>query len=144
MYADRQLAGQHRILREALEVPARRVGGGAGSQLARGGPGAFLARLPGHDRARLFDQSGSQVAPSEVPEGIHTDGVMLTWPAVSPRAPLGPSVVLTDGMPSRGQLAVRQVSIPTVKAAFSSRLSAPVSAAISREKLTLTRDQVLA
>ena len=33
---------------------------------------------------------------------------------VSPRAPFGPSVVFTEGMPSRGKLAVRQVSIPTV------------------------------
>ncbi len=54
---DRQLSGQHRIFREALEVPTpegvtMQVHGWREKDSA-----ALLQSLPSHDRARLFDDS---------------------------------------------------------------------------------------
>src|ERR1035441_7261446 len=48
---------------------------------------------------------GSQVAPSAVAEGMQIEGVTEKKLSVSPRAPLGPSVNLTEGTPRRGTAA---------------------------------------
>ena len=47
-----------------------------------------------------------------------------------PRAPLGPSVTRTAGMPSRGTAAVVHMSTPAVSEAFSSRVISPTSSAM--------------
>ena len=141
---DGQLSGQYRILREALEVPSPE---GVAVQVHRW---RRRTRQPFSRACRATialaraTTAGSQVAPSELADGMQTEGVMLTWPTVSPRAPFGPSVTLTEGMPTRGMFAVRQLSIPTVRAAFSSRLSALVSLANHATGWLWRSDQVLA
>src|SRR5690606_35273284 len=75
--------------------------------------------------------SGSQVAPSAAPHGRQADAGPA-GPVCVPRAPLGPSVIRTAGMPSRGTDTVCHMSAPAVSAAFSSSVSWATSAAMSR------------
>ena len=61
--------------------------------------------------------SGSQVAPRAVPQGKQADVVPTKF---EPRAPLGPSVTLMRGMPTRGTGVVCQASEPAASEIFSS------------------------
>jgi len=52
-----------------------------------------------------------------------------------PRAPFGPSVTCTLGIPSRSTATVDSMSSPEVRAAFSSSVSAPTNALTSVNSL---------
>ena len=85
------------------------------------------ASAPEHG-ADLPTTSGLQVAPRADPQGTQQDGGPA-GPIWVPRAPLGPSVSRTAGMPRRGTAAVVHMSTPAVSAAFSSRVSSATSLA---------------
>jgi hypothetical protein len=89
--------GQHRILRQALEVRPP-SGDAAGSRRAQQDMGALGEGLDAAGRLRpARTRSTSQVAPRAAPQGKDTEGGP---PAnSSPRAPLGPSVTLRAGSP---------------------------------------------
>src|ERR1700678_760681 len=73
----------------------------------------------------------SQVAPRAVPEGTQTDGVRVSWSIVLPRAPAGPSLKMTAGIPRRWTGTVLCMSSPVGSAAFSSRSNLAASALMS-------------
>ena len=75
------------------------------------------ARLRSHD------------APITIEVGMLTPGVRFA-PSDSPRTPLGPSDILSAGIPSRGIACVRHVDAPPSSRHFSSRLSAANRCAI--------------
>ena len=119
-----QAAGEQRVLGVALEVAAgeRRAvhvhGGGEQD------PGALRAGLGAQDGAHLGHERrvprGAEGGPAR-----QAGGGRARWaPSGCPRAPFGPSVSRTAGMPRRGTAAVVHMSTPAVRAAFSSSVSA--------------------
>src|SRR3954453_14813433 len=68
--------------------------------------------------------SGFHVAPSAVPHGKFADG---RPDHCSPRAPLGPSVTFSGGMPRRSTPGPGQRSIPATSAPFSSSVNSATS-----------------
>jgi hypothetical protein len=76
--------------------------------------------------------SGLHVAPSADPQGTQAAVASPAPRTEEPRAPLGPSVMRTEGMPARGTAAVDQLSAPAVSAAFSSSVRPATSASRSR------------
>ena len=70
--------------------------------------------------------------PSADPHGAQTAETAPNPSSAEPRAPLGPSVTVTDGMSRRGMATVVQKSAPAVSEAFSSTVIWETSSSRSR------------
>ena len=81
---------------------------------------------------------GSHVAPSAEPHGTQVDVGPPLPGSTGPRAPDGPSVTFTFGIPSRSTATVDHMSAPAVSSAFSSSVSARTSASTSRPVMGAT------
>ncbi len=68
--------------------------------------------------------AGFQVAASAVPQGTQVETADPSPGNDGPRAPFGPSVIHTFGIPSRSMATVDHRSAPAVRDAFSSRVRA--------------------
>ena len=123
--------------RSSTRSCGRRAATGGGSPSGRAAPGTPWSgprrRAP---RRPARAASMSQVAPSAAPDGTHSEviGRVRAEPGgrAGPRAPFGPSVTRTDGMPRRSTATVDHMSAPASSAAFSSRSICATRAGRSR------------
>ena len=86
--------------------------------------------------------AGSQVAPNAAPQGMQAEVRVPSPASTGPRAPLGPSVRPTAGIPRRSTGFVVQVSRPEVRPHFSSSVIA-VSSASTRSAPVAVTDRAL-
>src|SRR4051812_23026780 len=104
-----------------------------------GSTGPFLARPPSPSMTPPCSINAAFLAAASAePQGTHTAVAAPIPSSDEPRAPAGPSVTRTFGMPRRSTATVLHMSSPAVSLAFSSRVSSRTSLSTSCPSAVIT------